>query len=809
MRSLGLLHDVRYALRTLLRSPGFTLAAVATLAIGIGANAAIFSLVRAVLLRPLPFAQPERLVSLWESNDAKGYSRMVASPPNYLDWKAQSRSFESMGAYTDTTLVAAAQGHGEAQRLDGAAVTAGFFETLGVRPLHGRVFRESETSPGHPAVVVLGHGVWTRRFGGDPGIVGRTLRLDGEPYEVVGVMPATFRFPEERADFWVPLSFPPDVASQRGAHYLEVIARMRTGVTIDAARAEIRAIADRLRFAYPRTNSGYTAGGTRLAESLVGDVAPALTMLLGAVGLVTLVACANVANLLLARAARRRPEIAIRTALGAGRGRLARQLLTESAVLAALGAGAGLALAAASLDSIVRLAPASVPRLTDVRVDGAVLLFTAGWTVACVALFGLAPALAALRPRPMHALRGHGPDGGGSRRRVGARQALVVAQVALALVLSAGAALLIRSLARLSSVDPGFRTESALTYSLTLPSARYPDEAARGAFLDRLLERMRSLPGARSTGAIFGLPLTGMSFSSSFRPSDAAAGDNEPSAQLRVASRGYFGAMGIAVLGGRGFTGADRRGSPIAILVSESGARKFFPAGDAIGKRLRFGARMTETRIEGEVVGIVGDVRDAELGAGPTPEFYGSLEQAPADEFHVVVRAGASPDRLASSVRAAVAELDPELAVTGLTTLDEVVRRSVARPRFMVQLLLVFASLALLLCAIGVYGVTAYAVSQRTREIGIRMALGADRRAVRDLVLREAVRLAAAGVALGLAGAFAATRLLRGFLFEIGPADPLTHAAVAALLAAVAVAASALPARRAARLNPLVALRTE
>jgi predicted permease len=802
-----LLQDVRYALRTLARSPGFTLAAAATLAVGIGANAAIFSLVRGVLLRPLPFPEPERLVSLWEANDAKGYSRMVASPPNYLDWKAESRSYESMGAFTETTLVVADRG--EAERLDGAAVTFGFFETLGVRPLHGRLFRESETSAGHPAVVVLGHGVWQRRFGGDPGIVGRTVRLDGEPYEVVGVMPASFRFPEETPDFWIPLSFPPDVASQRGAHYLDVVARRKPGVTVAAARAEIRAIADRLRRAYPRTNSDYTAGATPLDESLVGAVAPAMRMLLGAVALVTLVACANVANLLLVRGTRRRAEIAIRSALGAGSRRIARQLLTESAVLAVAGAAAGLALAAASLDGIVALAPASVPRLSEVRLDAGVLAFTAAWTLASVAIFGLAPALAALRPGPMSALRGFGADAGGSRRRVSGRQILVVGQVALALVLSAGAGLLLRSLGRLSSVDPGFRTERALSYSLTLPQSRYPDEAARGAFLERLLGRMRSLPGVRSAGAVFGLPLTGMSFSSSFRPSGSPPDDKEPSAQLRVASRGYFETMGIPVVAGRGFTPEDRRGAPIAILVSRTAARKFFPSGDAIGRRLRFGARMTETRIEGEIVGVVGDVRDAELGAGPTPEFYGSLEQAPTDEFHVVLRGDVPPDRLIASARSAVAGLDPELAATDASTLDQVVRRSVARPRFMVQLLLVFASMALLLCAIGIYGVTAYAVTQRTREIGIRMALGADRAAVRALVLREGLRLALAGVGLGLAGAFALTRLLRGFLFEIGPGDPMTHAAVSLLLGGVAVAACAIPARRAARLDPIAALRTE
>ncbi|HEX4438668.1 MAG TPA: ABC transporter permease [Thermoanaerobaculia bacterium] len=807
MRPSGILQDVRYALRGLVRSPGFSLAAVATLALGIGANAAIFSLVRGVLLRPLPFPKPDALVSIWESNDAKGYARMVASPPNYVDWKAQSRSFESMGAFVETTL-AASEG-GRAERLDGAAVTSGFFETLGTRPLYGRVFRESEIRKGGPGVVVLGHGAWARRFGADPDIVGRTVRLDGESYEVIGVMPASFRFPEEAPDFWVPLAFGPEVATQRGAHYLDVIARLRPGATAAAAHAEIRAIADRLRAAYPRSNSGYTAGVTRLDASLVENVAPTLKILLGAVALVTLIACANVANLLLARGTRRRPEIAIRTALGAGRGRIARQLLTESAVLAAAGASAGLALAAACLDSIVRLAPASVPRLSEVRLDGGVLAFTAAWTIASVVIFGLAPALAAVRPRTMQALRGHGADAGVSPRRVSTRQALVVGQVALALVLSAGAGLLLRSLARLSAVDPGFRTEGSLTYALTLPASRYPNESARGAFLDRLLERMRALPGSRSAGAVFGLPLTGMSFSSSFRESGAADDGREPSAQLRLASRGYFTTMGIPVVAGRGFTDADRPGAPIAILVSESAAKKFFPRGDAIGKRLRFGARPSETRVEGEVVGVVGDVRDAELGAGPTPEFYGSLEQIPTDEFHVVVRAGVPAETLAAAARAAVAGLDPELAVTDLSTLDEVVRRSVARPRFLVQLLLVFASLALLLCAIGVYGVTAYGVSRRTREIGIRMALGADRAAIRAMVVREAARLAAAGVALGVAGAFAATRLLRGLLFEIAPGDPVTHATVALLLAAVAFAASALPARRAARMDPLAALRTE
>ncbi len=799
------LQDVRFAFRSLLRSPGFTAAAVATLALGIGANAAIFSLVRGVLLRPLPFLEPERIVSIQESHAE--YGPMVASPPNYLDFKSGSRSFQAMGAYGTSSLVLS--GAGEAEQLSGAYVTDGFFESLGVRPLHGRIFDAAETATPDGKVVLLGHGVWTRRFDADPSIVGKSVRLSGEAYTVVGVMPAAFRLPESASDFWAPLAFGPEIARQRGAHYLDVVARLKPGVSVADADAEIRTIADRLRREYPQSNAKYGAVVAPLTRTLVGAVAPALKLLLGAVALVTLIACANVGNLLLVRGTRRRTEIAIRSALGASRRRIALQLLTESAVLAAAGCAAGLALAAGSLDLILKLAPGDVPRLAEVRLDGNVLAFTALWSLAAIAVFGLAPALQALRPGPATALRGYGSDAASSRGVLGPRQMFVVAQIALALILSAGAGLLLRSLVRLSSVNPGFRTEGTVAFELTLPEARYGGEEARAAFLERLLGKLRAEPGVSASGAVFGLPLTGMSFSSSFRESGTPPDLSEPSAQLRVASREYFATMGIPVVQGRGFTADDRLGAPMAILVSESAARKFFPRGDALGQRLRFGARPTETRIEGEVVGVVGDVRDEELAAGPTPEFYGSLEQAPTDQFQVVVRGAGSGEAVAAGARAAVREIDPELAVSNLSTLDQIVRRSVSRPRFMVRLLLLFAAMALVLCAVGIYGVVAYAVSQRTREIGIRMALGADRAAVRRLVLDEGVRLAAAGVGIGLAGAFALTRLLRGFLFEIGPGDPLTHASVALLLGAVALAACVIPARRASRVDPMRALRAE
>ena len=546
-----------------------------------------------------------------------------------------------MAAYTTGPL--ALTGRGEPEQLDATYATAGFFPTLGVGAELGRAFGAAETVRGKDRVVVLSHGLWMRRFGGDPSVIGSSVRIDGAPYTVLGVMPAGFRFPEQGADAWVPFAFPPDVAGQRGAHYLDVVARRRPEAAAAQADAEIRTIADRLRRAYPRTNEGYTAVVRPLSETLVGDVRPALLMLLGAVGLVTLIACANVANLLLIRATRRGAEIAIRTALGAGRVRLARQLLTESLVLAAAGAAAGLALAAASLDLIVRFAPADVPRLSEVRIDGDVLAFTALWTFAAAFVFGLAPALAALRPGPMRSLRATGADAASGRGAVRLRRVLVAGQIAVALVLLVAAGLLVRSLARLSAVDPGFRAEQVLAYDLTLPEARYPDEARQAAFTEQILARMRALPGAQSAAAVFYLPLTGLSFSSSMRIGGAPEDADQPSAQLRVASADYFRTLGIPLRAGRLFGPEDRYGAPHAILASETAAKKIWPAGDALGKHVRFGARPGTTRIEGEIVGIVGDVRDDELGVGPRPEFYASIAQAPVAGFHIAIRTAGPP----------------------------------------------------------------------------------------------------------------------------------------------------------------------
>ncbi len=800
--------DLRFAARSLAKSPGFALAAVLTLALGIGANTAVFSLVRGVLLRPLPFPRPERLVAVHEANLEKSTEPMTASPPNFLDWQAQNRVFSALGAYTAID-VALADG-GEPEQLRATAATPGFFAALGVAPLHGRTFTNAETVPGRDRVAVLSHALWTRRLGADRDRIGRTVRLNGETYLTVGVMPPGFRFPESDADLWIPLVFGPDIGTQRGAHYLEVVGRLADGTTVAGARTEMDGIAGRLRAQYRSTNEGYGAAVIPLREDLVGPIRPTLTVLLGAVGFVTLLACANVANLLLIRASRRGPEMAIRTALGAGRARLVRQLLTESLVLAAAGTAAGLALAAGAVDLIVRFGPSDIPRLGDVRIDGGVLAFTAAWTLACAFLFGLAPALAAVRSQPMNTLRGAGVDKASGRGGSRLRRLLVVGQMGIALLLLTGAGLLARSLVRLASVDPGFRPDSALTFALSLPDSRYSDEPKAAAFTEELLGRLRALPGVRDAGAIFGLPLTGMSFSSSFRvegtPEDPA---DERSAELRVASRDYFRAAGIPLQEGRLFEKSDRRGSPLVILVSRAAARKFWPAGDALGQRVRFGARPAVTRLEGEIVGIVGDVRDGGLAIGPTPEFYGCMEQAPVGYFSVVVRTSGPPALVAPLVRREVHALDPELPVTSLATFEDVVSRSVAGRRFPMLLLLAFASLALLLSGVGIYGVTAYGVSQRTREIGIRLALGAEGRQIRRLVLREGLRLALAGLAVGLAAALALTRLLAGLLFEVRPADPATYVGTGLLMLGVALAACWIPARRASALDPSIALRSE
>jgi predicted permease len=800
--------DLVYALRRLRQAPGFALIAIATLALGIGANSAIFSVVHAVLLRPLPYEQPDRLVEVAQT--WKGNFTGVYSPQNFLDTAAQAQSFEAMAAIDGggATLT----GRGAPTRIEAAEVSASFFEVLRVRPALGRAFSAEQNETGHTKVAVVGNDLWRRRFGADPGLVGQTVQLNREPYRVVGVAPAGFAYPEG-VEIWTPIEYDTRFRTQsRGAWYLGAIGRLKPGVSVARAREEVEMIAARLAREYPDANEGVGGDLLPLQEGMVGSSRPALLVLFGAVGLVLLIACVNVANLLLARVAARETELAVRSALGAGRGRLVRQLLTESAVLGLLGGAAGLLLASLSLDTLLGLNPQGLARLGEVQVDRAVMAFALVLSVATGLLFGAFPALHTTRHATAQALREGSRGlltGHGGRLRAG----LVVGQMALAMVLLAGAGLLIRSFAQLRRVDPGFRTESALTLRLSLPDMAYGTEPQRGAFFEELRTRLSSLPGVREMGAVAGLPLAGTRFTISFevegRPKLPPA--QQPSMEVRVASTDYFKTMGIPVKRGRGFERLDGPEARQVVLLSESAVRRYFPGEEALGQRITLGLGREEGRPRpgGEVVGIVGDVKESGLSKDAPPTIYLAYAQLPTSTIDVVLRTAVSPRALVPSVEAAVHGLDPDLPIARMRTLEEVVGRSVSEPRFYMVLLGAFAAVALLLAALGIFGVMSYAVVQRSREIGIRVALGAHPADVRRMVLGRAFLLVGMGVGLGLLGAMALSRTVRSLLFNLSPTDPVTLGGVALLLTAVALLASYLPARRATRVDPLVALRSE
>ncbi|HSD29527.1 MAG TPA: ABC transporter permease [Vicinamibacteria bacterium] len=802
----ALRQDASHALRRLRQAPGFTLVAVATLALGIGATSAIFSVVNAVLLRPLPVPEPDRLVRVaqtWKGRPA------VYSPQNFLDVEAQATSFSGMAAI-DTNGVTLT-GQGTATRLEGASVSASFFDVLRVRPLRGRGFLAGENEPGRTRVAVLGYPLWRDRFGADPGVVGRTVSLNRQAYVLVGVAPPGFRYPEE-TEIWTPMEYDQRFRSNsRGAWYLSLVGRLREGATVEGARQEVSTIADRLARAYPADNEG--VGGTviPLLDATVGESRRALLVLLGAVGLVLLVACVNVANLLLARIATRETELALRSALGAGRGRLVRQLLTESLVLAVLGGGAGLLLSVAIVDGLLALQPQGVPRLDEVSVNRAVVGFAAALSLLTTVLFGAFPALQTSRRSSAQALR-QGSRGILTGRRGGLRGGLVVGQIALALVLVTGSALLLRSFARLRSVDPGFRTENALAFRVSLPDSAYSDDARLLSFHDELQRRLGALPGVSSVGAVVGLPLTGRQFTISFtvdgRPEVPPA--QQPSLEVRIATPAYFRTIGIPVKRGRGFTADDGPEAPQVVLLSESAVRRFFADEEPIGKTIRLGlARGRGRKAGGTVVGIVGDVKELGLGAESPPEIYVPYAQFPIQSMEVVLRTDAAARSLAAVAERVVHGLDPELPVARVATLDEVLARSVSEPRFYAVLLGSFAGTALFLAALGLFGVTSYSVTQRTRELAVRIALGARREELLRMVLREALLLAGAGVAAGLAGALLLSRVLSTMLYSLSPRDPLTLGGVALLLLATTLLAGYLPARRATRVDPAIALRAE
>ena len=810
--------DLAFGARQLRRKRGFAVAAVLTLALGIGANTAVFSIVEAALLRGLPFPAEERLVRLqnrWQDEPAG-----KLSPAEYFDYRDRLRSLESMGAYA--VGPANLTGGGTPERLRAGYLTAGVFPALGVGAAAGRTFAAGEDAPGAEEVAVLSHGLWTRRFGGSPEAIGSRIVLDGTPRTVVGVMPAAFRLPAdmeegEDTEVFLPLPLGPELAAERGSHFLEGVGRMWPGVALEAADREIAALAA----GFTRDFSGdypaemrFAAGVVPLREAVLGRTRPVLALLLGAVALVLLIACANVANLLLVRVDGRRRELAVRAALGAGRGRLVRQLLAEGALLAALGGTAGVLLAAWALRTVPLLEMADLPSAGPVRMDPAVLGFALGASLLSLLFFGVAPALHASGGRVHESLKENGRAGTGGVRRRRFRSALVAGEVALAVVLLLGAGLLLRSLSALYAVDPGFRTGGVLTLRVSLPATDYPDDARVVGGYREMLRRVGEVPGVDAAGAVTNLPLASTLGDLNFEiegkpvPEDAVS----PRADWQAVTPGYLRAVGMQVLAGRGLAESDGEGAPGAVVINESLARQYWPGTSPLGTRFKLGGEAGPGWVT--VVGVVRDVRHAALGEPPRPEMYVPHAQfrfwnggGAARSLTLAVHTRGDPARLAGPVREAIRAMDPELPLADVRTLAEVRSESVARPRFLALLLGAFAAVALVLAVVGIYGTLAYLVAQRTYEMGVRMALGARPGSIRRLVVAQGLAMTAAGLVIGVAAALGLTRLLEHLLFGVAPTDPATFVAVPLGLGLTAAVAAYLPARRATRVDPLVALR--
>jgi putative ABC transport system permease protein len=811
-----LTQDLRYGLRSLLRTPGFTGVAVLTLALGIGATTAIFSVVNAVLLRPLPYPEAERIVMVWMDNRRQGTPEDIHSWPNYADYRAQNRVFAELAAYVPSgynITGGCVEGACEPQRVAAAASTAPLFGVLGVNPLLGRVYSADEEQQGRDAVVVISHGLWTRQFGGDPAVVGRTVRLNGRARTVIGVMPRGFAFPSPDTDVWVPLVVPPQAREQRLVYGLYVVGRLKPAVTLERARGDMTTLARRLEEQYPE-NRDLGVNLVALPEQVIGKtLRTALWIMLGAVAAVLLIGCANVANLLLSRAATREREVGVRLALGASRGRLVRQLLTESVLLASLGGALGVLLAWGGLRVLVGLAPADIPRLDQVRVDGVVLAVVALVVMVTGVAFGLVPALQASRPNLVEALREGGRGGTAGQRGHRLRRLLAGAQVALVVVLLTAAGLLIRSFLQLQQVQLGFRPDHLLTMQLALPSAKYQSPQQRLAFYDALVERVREVPGVQGAGAISDIFLSQTPRSTIFTIEGRPPTPDQQNAEvpLDAVTPDYFRVMGIPLKAGRTFTARDGPDAPPVVMVNENMARRFWPGEDPIGKRFKYGAPDTPDSVSPwlTIVGVVGDMRRTGYDAPVRYETFLPLAQQPVPWMTLVVRTAREPLALAPAVRAQVRAIDPELPVYEIKSMDQLLSAMVAQRRFSMALLGTFAGLALVLGLVGVYGVTSYLVVQRTREVGLRLALGAQPQELVRMVVRQGMGVAAAGIGIGLVGALAVTRLMAGLLYGVSPTDAATLAAVTALLALATLLANYVPARRAARVDPIVALRSD
>ncbi|HEU4890303.1 MAG TPA: ABC transporter permease [Vicinamibacterales bacterium] len=801
--------DLRFGIRTLFRNPGFAAVAILTLALGTGATSAIFSFVYAVVLRPLPYHDPHRLVSVVE------YRRfeMGLTVPDYLDWRAAATSFEQLAAAATTTVNLT--GRGEPERVAAARVSGNYFDTLGIPPAHGRGFRWSDEPYEAARVVVLGDGLWRRRFAADPGLVGQTIAINGEPHVVIGIMPPQLSLRSTAAQLWLPLNLTPQELGSPGARFLTTTGRLRRGVTATQAQAELAEIARRTEKVRPQSNTNVTARVRGLHEAVVSQVRDGAFILLAAVSFVLLIACANVANLLLARATRRQAEMSVRAALGAARSRIARQLLTESAAIGLSGAVAGLVLAYAMTEVLKNVLPADIPRLQQTRVDVVVLGFTLAVSLVASLLFGVAPALRASRPELQQALRDESRSSGGLRRRRLSRM-IVATEIALALVLLVAAGLLLRSFVRLQRVDLGFDPAHLLTVRMSLPEARYGQAAQVAAFYQELATNLGQQPGVKAAAVASTVPLTGSGISISMtiegRPGPARVEDT-PNVFLRFVSADYFRTLAVRIQRGRDFSGADRANTQAVAIVNETTAKQYWPDQDPLGRRFR----LDDDRIgDVEIVGVVADVRNFSLAEPPAREVFMPLPQVTALNWQwlqrtmiAIARTTGEPESVAGAIRHAVRTLDAQLPLYNLRSMEQLRAESTGDERAGLALVGTFAAVALVLASIGVYGVMAFMVAGRSREIGVRLALGATPRDVRWMILRDGGALTAVGVVIGLIAAFAVTRMMATLLFETQPTDPVTFLAVGVVIAAAAMLACWVPARRSTRVDPVTALRAE
>jgi putative ABC transport system permease protein len=800
-----LFRDIRYGLRSLWKRPAFTAVALIALALGIGANTAIFSLVNAVLVQPLPFDQPDRLVWMW-GNIRQGGNRASVSPPDFLDYRKQNTTFEHFAASGSGPTFEILTGSGEPERLLSGRVTGNYFQALGVNPALGRGFVLENEKPANDHVTILSFGLWQRRFGGDPDIVGKSIVLNGESYAVLGVMPREFNFPRA-AELWVPMSFDRnDEMKIRKAHFLRPIGRLKPGVTITQAQADTDAIARQLEQMYPDSNTGWNLRLVSLRDQLVGNTKATLFILLGAVGFVLLIACANVANLLLVRAAARQKEIALRTALGASRARIVRQMITESVLLALMGGALGTFLATWGIDLLVLVSGDNLPPTARVRIDATVLAFTLLISLVTGLLFGLAPALRTIKLNLCDSLKEGGRSFGEGLQRNLTRSVLVVVESAIAVVLLIGAGLLVRSLIRLQNTSPGFDANNVLTMRIDLPQEKYKTDEQRTNFFQQLETRVNGLPGVEHVGMISELPLSGqlsdIPYTVEGRPPTSP--DQGFDDDFRLVNTQYFRAMHIPLLRGRNFTQQEVINAAKVVLISDLLAKRVFPNEEPIGHRLISGM----SGVAFEIIGVVGDIRHSALENQPLPAMYLPTFGA-ASRMNLVIRTQSDPANLTAAVRREVKAIDPDQPIAAVKTMDDWLATAVSGPRYRTFLLALFALLALVLASTGIYGVMSYSVAQRTHEIGVRMAVGAVAIDVLKMIVRQGMSLVAVGVCLGLVGAFALTRVMSSLLFEVRPNDPLTFLFVALFLCLVALVACYVPARRATKVDPLVALRYE